>query len=52
MQRIIFNDDFKNLKRPGSVAFNRVFWSQRQVDLYESEASLVYIVSFRLARAT
>jgi hypothetical protein len=27
------------------------FWSQRQVDLCELEASLIYIVSFGIARA-
>jgi hypothetical protein len=38
---------------PGMVVhvFNRVLWRQRQAELCECEASLVYIVSLRPARA-
>jgi hypothetical protein len=32
--------------------FNSSSWHERQLELYESKASLVYIVSSRLLRAT
>jgi hypothetical protein len=34
-----------------ALDFNPSTWRERQVDLCEFEASLIYIASFRIARA-